>query len=579
MTTEDRIADLLLRWEDELGLGRDMPATELCQDCPELVGEVAERIESLKRTAWLLKLGQNPSSPAPPIPTVKPGHVVGGRYRLDRQIGVGGFGEVWEGFDLELQRRVAVKAPRQGRLSSPDQAERFRAEARRLARLKRPGIVAVYDVVREERQCYIITEFIDGISLAERLRQRRPGVEEAVRIVGEIAGHLAFAHGEGFVHADVKPLNILLDAQGRAYLTDFGIAGTVEELNNDNRASIGTLAYASPEQIGGQPVDARTDLYSLGVVFFELLTGQRPFEAGSPAELRNKVLHEAPLPPRSLNPAVPRPLDAICQGCLAKSPANRYQMAQALADDLFRYAARRQGLSRWAWVGVVLLVGSIALGAGFWAIHRPNDDQAKRPGETKVTPPSFDGVFGPDEALFNGQDLTGWVFFGAKARLDDAVKLEEGVLICKSIRQYRLRSEEKFGDFRLRLAYRFPVGGVTRTNGSAILLRMATTDDDAQNYLRIKFGDWATGRIVLPAVHASQTKEPALNPRLSEIEKRSGEWNELEIVCLGKKVRVNLNGEPINELDTAPDNEGWMALAPQGCDVQFRNVRMAKRVR
>ena len=106
-----------------------------------------------------------------------------------------------------------------------------------------------------------------------------------MRIVGEIAGHLAFAHREGFVHRDVKPGNILLDAQGRAYLTDFGIAGTVEELNDDGRASIGTLAYASPEQIAGQPVDARTDLYSLGVVFFELLTGQRPFEADTPSRI------------------------------------------------------------------------------------------------------------------------------------------------------------------------------------------------------------------------------------------------------------------------------------------------------
>ena len=110
------------------------------------------------------------------------------------------------------------------------------------------------------------------------------------------------------------------------------------------------------------------------------------------------------------------------------------------------------------------------------------------------------------------------------------------------------------------------------------MLRMPTDDDGAQDYLRVKFGDWATGRIVLPAIHASQTKEPALNPRVKEIEKPAGEWNDLEVVCLGKKVMVTLNGEPMNELDTAPDNEGWLAIAPQGCDVQFRNVRVARRV-
>jgi hypothetical protein len=124
-----------------------------------------------------------------------------------------------------------------------------------------------------------------------------------------------------------------------------------------------------------------------------------------------------------------------------------------------------------------------------------------------------------------------------------------------------------------------PAGGVTKTNGRAVLLRMATEDNGAQDYLRIKVGDWATGRIVLPAVHASKTKEPALNPRLSEIEKPAGEWNELDVICLGKKVMVRLNGEPMNDPDTAPDNEGWLALAPQGCDVQCRNVRVARRVK
>ena len=145
--------------------------------------------------------------------------------------------------------------------------------------------------------------------------------------------------------------------------------------------------------------------------------------------------------------------------CLAKAPANRYQSAQALADDLARYTSRRGNRGRWRGSGIALLLGSIAAGTALWSTHHRNDDQAKGPPDTKATVPSFEGVFGPDEALFNGKDLTGWVFFGSKARLEDAVKFEDGVLICKSVRQYRLRSEAKFGDFRLRLAYSLPGRG------------------------------------------------------------------------------------------------------------------------
>src|SRR5262249_35550501 len=163
-----------------------------------------------------------------------------------------------------------------------------------------------------------------------------------------------------------------------------------EELNSDSRVSIGTLAYASPEQIAGQPVDARTDLYSLGVVFFEMLTGQRPFETDSPAELRNRVLHDAPRPPRSLNPAVPKPVEAMCLGCLAKPPTQRYQTAPALAEDLSRYATRRRAY-RPAWVAGVLLLVSIIAVAAFWNAQPRNDDQAQRPPDTKATIPSFDG--------------------------------------------------------------------------------------------------------------------------------------------------------------------------------------------
>jgi serine/threonine-protein kinase len=577
MRDEDRIADLLLAWEDEFEQGRDISAEELCKDSPELVSEVRERIESLKRTRWLLTLGQRSSEP-PPTSAHQAGQVLAGRFRLDKLVGTGGFGEVWQGFDVELQRTVAVKVPKPSHLPAPEQVEDILAEARKVASLQHPGIVSIFDVGREGDFCFLVSEYVEGGSLADLLARQKVSPADSARFVAQIAEALHYAHQQGFIHRDVKAANVLIDHHGRALLCDFGIAVLA---GTSTGPAFGSLRSMSPEQLFGDDsrIDHRSDIYALGVLLYELLTGQSPFSGNDPATVREKILHDEPPPPRSVNRATPAELERICLKCLAKSPANRYQTAQALATDLARYAAPRRGASWLAWVGAGLLMGGIVAGMAFWNARPQNEDQAKGPGETKATVPSFEGVFGSDQELFNGKDLTEWVFFGAKARLEDAVKVEDGVLICNSRRQYRLRSEGKFGDFRLRLAYRFPVGGVTRTNGSAILLRMTTTDDGAQDYLRIKFGDWATGRIVLPAVHASQTKEPALNPRVKEIEKPAGEWNDLDVVCLGKKVMVMLNGEPMNELDTAPENEGWLAIAPQGCDVQVRSVKVAKRVR
>jgi serine/threonine protein kinase len=209
------------------------------------------------------------------------------------------------------------------------------SEARRVASLKHHGIVSVHDVGFEGNHCYIVFDLVEGTDLARRIKESRPGWEEAARIVAEVAGHLHYAHDKGFVHRDIKPANILLDEKGRPVLADFGIAVTECELRREAMTSTGTLAYMAPEQLsaGGQ-VDPRTDVYGLGVVLYELLTGTVPFADPTLTGLRRRILSEDPKPVRSLNGDVPPDLERICMKCLSKAAGDRYGSANELAEAL-----------------------------------------------------------------------------------------------------------------------------------------------------------------------------------------------------------------------------------------------------
>ena len=233
---------------------------------------------------------------------------------------------------------MAVKVPRVDRPVTEGEVDLCRIEARKVARLRHPNIVAVHDVGQEGATCFIVSEWIDGVDLAARIKGDRPCCREAARIVAEVAEALGHAHRMGFVHRDIKPANILLDHQGRAYLTDFGIAVVEEELLRDVTAA-GTLPYMAPEQLGEGlgPVDHRADLYALGVVLYELLTSRRPFRATTPIELREKLFREDPPPPRSIEPDIPEELERVCLRCLAKRPEDRCQRADEVARDLRTY--------------------------------------------------------------------------------------------------------------------------------------------------------------------------------------------------------------------------------------------------
>ncbi|MGA9761821.1 MAG: Stk1 family PASTA domain-containing Ser/Thr kinase [Gaiellaceae bacterium] len=269
----------------------------------------------------------------PPDPLI--GALFDGRYKILKKLGTGGMATVYLAEDQELGRRIAIKILNAKHASDKQFVERFRREASSAAGLSHPNIVQIYDRGNAEGTYYIAMEVIEGRSLKELVIERGPSpILVAVNYGRQILAALRFAHRNGVVHRDIKPHNVLVDDEGRVKVTDFGIARAGASEMTEVGSIIGTAQYLSPEQARGAPVDDRSDLYSVGVLLYELLTGEAPYNGDTPIEIAMKHLSAVPEPPSAKRPEVPPELDAVVLRALAKHPDDRYQSAEEMDADL-----------------------------------------------------------------------------------------------------------------------------------------------------------------------------------------------------------------------------------------------------
>lgn len=271
-------------------------------------------------------------------PGAPPGSFLLGRYEVRERLGSGAMGMVYRGHDPVLDRTVAIKTialdmPKEDR---KDYEGRFYQEARAAGGLSHPNLVAIHDIGKTERLAYMVMEYVQGKELRELLQEHSPFTpEDAVRICGQVADGLEYAHARGVIHRDIKPTNIIVTPEGLAKIADFGIARIrSSELKTMAGVVLGSPRYMSPEQVVGGTLDGRTDIFSLGIVLYELLTGRPPFQADTVQGVMYQALNAKPVPPSGINAAVPRILDFVIAKAIAKDVAHRYRTAADFATDM-----------------------------------------------------------------------------------------------------------------------------------------------------------------------------------------------------------------------------------------------------
>src|ERR671933_131619 len=321
--------------------------------------------------------------------------VFDGRYVVLRKLGAGGMADVYLAEDQELGRRLALKMLNDRHASDEQFVERFRREAQSAAGLNHPNIVSIYDRGDAEGTYYISMEYLDGRTLKELLVRNGPTpIPIAIDYARQILSALAFAHRNGIVHRDIKPHNIVVGPDGRLKVTDFGIARSGASQMTEAGSIVGTAQYLSPEQARGAPVDPRSDIYSVGIVLYEMLTGSVPFTGDTPLEIAMKHLSAIPKPPSQVRRDVPHDLDLVVLRALAKDPDERYQTAEEMDADLARVARGLSVSAETADAATQVLAGSGVATAATMVTPRPTRVAAPKP-PARTPPAGYYGYSAP----------------------------------------------------------------------------------------------------------------------------------------------------------------------------------------
>jgi serine/threonine-protein kinase len=319
-----------------------------------------------------------------------------GRYRIVRKLGSGGMADVYLAEDEELGRRVAIKILNDRHANDESFVERFRREAKNAAGLSHPNIVSIYDRGEAEGTYYIAMEYLDGRSLKELVVARGPlPIADAIQFTRQVLGALRFAHRKGVVHRDIKPHNVMADADGRLKVTDFGIARAGVSQMTEAGSIIGTAQYLSPEQARGAGVDQRSDLYSVGIVLYETLTGTVPFTGESPVEIAMKHLSDTPRPPSLERPEIPPDLDMVVLRALAKNRDDRFQTAEEMDAELERVAQGVGVTAETADAATAVLSGTAISNAPTAIVPPRRPPAAARPSYRYADPPARRRPFWP----------------------------------------------------------------------------------------------------------------------------------------------------------------------------------------
>jgi len=332
----DPMIELLVEWDSQRQQGRVLSPEELCPNDPQLQAELRRRIARRKSMLGLFdapSLDDAEPRATPPLPEIA-------GYDILEMIGRGGMGVVYKARQLGLNRLVALKMVLAGASASSLELARFRAEAQSVAQLQHPNIVQIFDVGEQGGCPYLALEFVESGSLAEQLDGTPMAPRQAAELVLSLARAVHHAHERGIVHRDLKPANVLIQADGTPKITDFGLAKRTESTvaHTQTGAILGSPSYMAPEQAtGAAEISPATDVYALGAILYELLTGRPPFKAPSIMETIEQVREHNAVPPRLLQPKIPRDLEIICLKCLEKNPQQRYTSAALLADDLRAY--------------------------------------------------------------------------------------------------------------------------------------------------------------------------------------------------------------------------------------------------